>query len=992
MKFNLSLKYRIAVIIFILEAIMMTFVLWQTLGQSYQASSQQIHNNELAILDLVSGISKAALITEEYAELQPYMEHLAAQTQITQLILSDARKTIVASTSSSDIGSHLTEYKKRPDHSWQIQEIKNASGVMGILAIEFSSKELNTAYAHARDFGISIAAIGMLIIAAVGVLVGFYLTRRLDTITATAHRLANGDLTARTNIHESDELGQLAAAFDDMVRRLLLSKEALRQTLSDVQESEQNLTITINSIGDAVITTDAEGNVTRMNAVAETLTGWLLEEAQQLPLKTIFPIIDASTREPIPNPIDKVLSTGETVYLSNHTTLISKDTTEYQIADSAAPIRDADGNILGMVLVFNDVTEQYQLRETAAKSRSDLQAIMDNSPAIIYVKDKDGRFTFINKQFVTMFQLTREEIIGKTTHDLFSKVMADEHQRNDKAVLAAGHALEFEEEARHPNDDELHNYNSTKFPLFNDLGEAYAVCGISTDITVHKKLSDEIRSSAQHLRLYREQAPMATIEWNTDFQVLDWNAAAEKMFGYTVDEVKGRDFVDVMLPKGAVVDVKQIWKDLMAQTGGEISINENLTKDGRIIICEWRNTALKDETGKVIGAASIVQDITERRQQEEQLRRSQKMDALGKLTGGIAHDYNNMLGVILGYTELLERSLSESPELKKYTHEIHRAGTRGAKLTQKLLAFSRQNISDAKVLDINATLIEAQLMLEKTLTARIQLDYKLADDLWPVWLDSSDLEDAILNMSINAMHAIKGNGQLTFVTSNEQLNETEAQTLQLAVGDYISLSIIDTGCGMVQKTIDAIFEPFFTTKGEKGTGLGLSQVYGFVHHSDGGIKVDSEPGHGTHFTIYFPRHHTTGSSDDKPKAGKATDLKGKGTILVVDDEPALLELTCEILELYDYSIFSAANGEQALKILEQEPVDMLLSDVIMPEMDGYQLAAIVQEKYPAIKIQLASGFSDNRHTNMSDDKLHQHLLNKPYNSHTLLQRIRELLE
>jgi len=863
---RLSLKYRIAVIIFILEAIMMTIVLQQTQKQSYEASSKQISSNERAILGLVAGISKAALITEEYAELQPYIKELISTTEATKLILTDANNLIIVSSTTSDIGKQLPQLNERSNYRWQVQEINNASGLMGHLAIEFSNEELTTAYMHARDFGLTIALFGMLIIAAVGVLVGYLLTRRLATLTSTAQKIAEGDLTARTSIHAHDEIGKLAITFDHMVERLLENKEALNRSLRETQEREQNLTVTLNSIGDAVITTDAKGLITRMNPVAENLTGWSLGEAQGQLISKIFPIINATTRETIENPIDIVMSTGETVYLSNHTTLIAKDGTEYQIADSAAPIRNGDENILGMVLIFNNVTEQYKMRE-------------------------------------------------------------------------------------------------------------------------------EIRSSAQHLKLYREQAPMAIIEWNIDFQVVDWNVAAEKMFGYTVEEVKGQNFVDVMLPEKSIVSVKQIWKDLMTQTGGKLSINENITKDGRTILCEWHNTPLKNESGKIIGAASIVQDITERQQKEDQLRQSQKMDAVGKLTGGVAHDFNNILGVVLGYAGLLKNISSAEPDVSKYAEQIYHAGERGSKLTKKLLSFSRQKDSNDENHNLNTLLHNNHLLLEKTLTARIKLIFDLADDLWDVCIDDNDLEDAILNISINSMHAIDGNGTLTFQTRNEVVNQMDAKLLEMKEGDYVSLSISDSGSGMDKLTKDKIFDPFFSTKGEFGTGLGLSQVYGFVDRCRGAIKVYSELNHGTRIILYFPRAKS--SQFEKPLAhtNNINDVKGNETILVVDDEPALLDLTALILSQQGYQIFKAESAQQALEILKVETIDLLLSDVIMPDMDGYKLSTIVHEKYPHIKIQLASGFSDDRHLNMGHDTdtLHKDLLNKPFNSQTLFKRVRELL-
>lgn len=266
-----------------------------------------------------------------------------------------------------------------------------------------------------------------------------------------------------------------------------------KKTEKLLKASEKDLAITLNSIGDAVVATDSNGAITRMNAVAEKLTGWQLKDALGKPVNDVFPIIDATTREPITNPIDKVIATGETVYLSNHTTLIAKDGAEFQIADSAAPIRNDENEILGMVLVFNDITEQYLLREAARKSKKDLQAIMDHSPAVIYVKDTAGKYSFINQSFEKLFHIKREDIVGKSDFDIFPEDIANEMYRNDLKVLESGHTLESEEVT--PHDDGNHTYVSVKFPLFNKGEDIYAVCGISTDITERKIHEEKLRRS-----------------------------------------------------------------------------------------------------------------------------------------------------------------------------------------------------------------------------------------------------------------------------------------------------------------------------------------------------------------------------------------------------------------------------------------------------------------------------------------------------------------
>ncbi len=398
-----------------------------------------------------------------------------------------------------------------------------------------------------------------------------------------------------------------------------------------------------------------------------------------------------------------------------------------------------------------------------------------------------------------------------------------------------------------------------------------------------------------------------------------------------------------------------------------------------------------DEQGAIKFLVAEARDATRRRLAEEHSKRSQKMDALGKLVGGIAHDYNNMLGVILGYAELLEMKCDDTDGVKDYINEIIRAGDRGRVLTRKMLAFSKSESSNPDICNINSTLHSLKDMLAKSLTASINLEYNLQCQTWPVWVDANDLEDAILNMSINAKYAMPEGGSLTIKTENVTLTREEAKLLGLSTNDYLKLSITDTGCGMDEETKNHVFDPFFTTKGEAGNGLGLSQVFGFVERSGGAINISTQLGEGSQFNLYFPRYHTENKENKTFNSHSAPQLAGDDCILVVDDEPALRELAKKILTHFGYRVLTANSGEAALNILAAQPVDLMISDVIMPKMDGYQLARQVIDQYPSIKILLASGFSDIRHTD-SNQNLRKNMLNKPYTSKELLTSIRLLLD
>ena len=642
--------------------------------------------------------------------------------------------------------------------------------------------------------------------------------------------------------------------------------------------------------------------------------------------------------------------------------------------------------------VTQTLLEQLEkLEHEKSTSEKRMQGIMNHAPAAIYVKDLKGRFTFLNQKVADLHDMQHDDMLGKTLYDILPKDIADEIHKNDLEVIRAKTPLKFEESV--PYHGETHHYLTIKFPLYNSDGEINEIGGVSTDITERVRMEESLNISQQRLLLHREQSPLGVIEWNTDFEFLDWNPSAQKIFGFTRDEVLGKHITRRILPESAREVVDKVWEDLITNKGGTYSLNENITKGGNIIMCEWHNTPLTDQDGKVIGVTSLVEDVTEQIKIDENLRHKQKMDAVGMLTGGIAHDFNNMLGVILGFTELLSTRVDQSdPKQVKYCEQIIHAGKNAEKLTSKLLKFSSKEVSVAEITDINKSLDDMQHMMEKTLTARINFKLELEDDIYPLWLDKAEFEDTIVNMSINAMHAMPDGGSLTISTENIYIDNFRNIGLDLLSGDYVLISVTDSGIGMSDEVKDKIFDPFFTTKKNGGTGLGMSQVYGFVKQSGGAIVINSEVNEGTKIEIYFPKYH--GEEVTKIESNnKFSELpRGNETILIVDDEVSLLTLATEILTQYGYKVYCAENGEQALEMLETTNVDLVLSDVIMPGMDGYQLASKVNEKYPNIKIQMVSGFTGKAHVDVINNDWHDKRLHKPLSAGDLLKRVRMLLD
>jgi len=389
------------------------------------------------------------------------------------------------------------------------------------------------------------------------------------------------------------------------------------------------------------------------------------------------------------------------------------------------------------------------------------------------------------------------------------------------------------------------------------------------------------------------------------------------------------------------------------------------------------------------------QSELEQRSLEMQLHQSLKMEALGQLTSGIAHDFNNLLGIILGYSEMMKSGVTNPEKVTAFSEHIFHAGTRGAKLTKKLMSFTRKQDIESTEININELLMSQKDLLQKTLTVMITIQYDLKDHIWPVWLDGSDLQDSLLNICINAKHAMEECNRspvLTISTNNKTLNTSEALRLGVNPGEYVELTIKDTGCGMTEAVQRRIFDPFYTTKADEGTGLGLSQVFGFARRSKSAIDVISSLNRGTQFHLYFPRYTGDRLEDASELLNNEPMLTGSETILIVDDEPLLLQLSSQILIQAGYKILIEESALAAIETLKNESVDLLLSDVIMPKMDGFQLAAFVQKKYPKLKIQLVSGFADPKNSALIDTSLLRSMIRKPYSAHILLSTIRKVLD
>lgn len=536
------------------------------------------------------------------------------------------------------------------------------------------------------------------------------------------------------------------------------------------------------------------------------------------------------------------------------------------------------------------------------------------------------------------------------------------------------------------------------FPVTNTSNEVGLLGDTLNKMVETLKMREhDLRLSEKQLKNAQAIAKVGHWTLNHEKSHLKWSAETFNIL--ELDPGKITPTYETVINKVHPEDREMVNKAFIksVESGGVSNITHRfLMDDGRVKYVHALFESVLDGDGNALFTDGIIQDITEQREKNEILRNTQKMDALGKLTGGIAHDFNNVLAIILVSSRLLEMKTKDDPELFKFADIISQAGIRGKTMTSKLLAFSKhKSILNPDNIDINALIQNQKHMLEKALTVSIKLKYDLENSIWPVWLDIADFEDAILNISINAMHAMSNSGTLSFTTSNITISTFDEASFNLPIGEYVLLSITDTGEGMNEETLSHIFDPFFTTKGDKGTGLGMSQVYGFVQRSKGTIKINSEVGIGTCISIYFPRNisEVNTSEIEKKKDKRNTDLPTRNNvILVVDDEKSLSQLTSELLSSNGYQVICAENGQEALSLLNTEKIDLMLSDVVMPGINGYELAQKATELYPGLLIIMMSGFSDDNHIGQDNNASRWQILQKPFDPDILLENIRELLD
>ncbi len=645
-----------------------------------------------------------------------------------------------------------------------------------------------------------------------------------------------------------------------------------------------------------------------------------------------------------------------------------------------------------LLAIVRDITQRKKTEEALRESEEKYRLFVERaSDGITIVQDRIIKY--INPRLAEMLGRTTDEVVGTS----FEKYV-------DPAELAGvedRYRLRMQEmpvptiyETILQDRDGNRIYVEFNAGIINYEGKP-ADLVIVRDITERKQVEEALRGSEEKMRAIFESSVDGIYVTNLEYNLLEVNNACIQIFGYSnKKEVLGQNVLN-FLKKDEYENARRMIKNVLAK--GYIKSIEfvSVKKDGSEFPIELSTALLKDESGNPVGFVGNIKDSSERKQLEEQLSQSQKIEAIGRLAGGVAHDFNNILTVIRGYCELMYTKLDDASPLYKSISQIDKASKRAEGLTKQLLAFSRRQVMQSKVLNLNSLILDDKDMFQRLIGEDIELEIDLDENLGNIKADPSQIQQVLLNLVVNARDAMPDGGRLTFTTRNITLDDSIKKVHKpMKGGNYVLLTVRDTGTGMNKDIQKQIFEPFFTTKPKgKGTGLGLSTVYGIVKQSGGFIWVYSAAGEGAIFKIYLPR------VKEKVPAAKVTipisdRNNGKERILVAEDEDVVRELVCNTLGNQGYQILEAANGQEALDLClsDEEHIDMVLTDVIMPVMNGSKLVENLKTKFPDIKVLFMSGYTGETIVAKGVWETSVQFLQKPFSQAGLIQKVREVLK
>jgi PAS domain S-box-containing protein len=644
---------------------------------------------------------------------------------------------------------------------------------------------------------------------------------------------------------------------------------------------------------------------------------------------------------------------------------VRKDGTKFFASAVLHRISDRHGRHIGFAKVTRDITErkvaQDALVESERRFRLLVQSVTDYA---IYMLDLSGNVTNWNAGAARIKGYRADEIVGQH----FSRFYTPEDRRAglpSRGLATAAREGRFEAEGWRVRKDGTRFWAAIVIDAIRGPeGELIGFAKITRDITERRQAQEELRASERRFRLLVNGViDYALYMLDPNGVVSSWNAGAERIKGYTAGEIIGQHFSRFYTVGDRAAGLPARALQIAATEGRFESEGWRVRKDGTLF---WANVVVDpifDDEGRLVGYSKITRDITERHEAQRamldkqlQIAHMQKMEALGQLTGGVAHDFNNLLMVVSGYIPRIKQLLAEHPKGSQAAEAIELAAQRGATLTRQLLSFSRRQSLQPTIVSLVETVEAARPILGSALGTSVQYLTTILPDVWPVLVDVSELELAIVNLVVNARDAMSQGGAISLTAENVQL--TRGDTPENLEGEFVALTVADTGHGIPPDILAKVFDPFFTTKGEgKGTGLGLSQVHGFVHQSGGSVTVTSEVGQGTRITLYLPR--ATDEALVEPPVHTESGIGVGRNVLLVEDNPEVASATAELLQRLGCDTAIERDAAAALTALAEGHFDFLLSDIVMAgTMNGLDLAREVRRQRPSLRIVLATGYSE----------------------------------
>jgi two-component system, cell cycle sensor histidine kinase and response regulator CckA len=741
----------------------------------------------------------------------------------------------------------------------------------------------------------------------------------------------------------------------------------------------------------AIYTCEPGGDfaLTYLSENVETLVGW---KARDFLADASFWLnhLHSDDRPPI-------LAQLEFPWPEDHRSLeyrfLSKDGAYRWMHDELKLVRDQDGKPVKIAGAWMDITARRQMEQELQEAHNRLQTLIQAAPLPIVVVDLAGHVAQWNPAAARTFGWSEAEVMGR-----LNPIVPPGHQDEFRQILAAHVAGEsfagLDLKARR-KDGALLDIRLSSAPLSDAHGDIIGGIAVAEDITPRKLVQEALRESEAKFRASFDQAPIGAAIVSLDYRFQRVNDELCRLTGYSAAELTSRTFLDITHPDDQAKSIK-LGERLARREIEPYPIDKRyIRQDGEVVWVRLSVRLVKDAQGAPQYFLGMMEDITERKTLEAQLHQAQKMEAVGRLAGGVAHDFNNLLMAIMGYGELIRSSLMEEDPLYKYSEDILKASERAASLTQQLLAFSRRQVTQPQVLNLNRVAVDLEKMLGRLIGEHIRLEIVADPALGPVKADPGQMNQIIMNLAINARDAMPAGGRLILATTNIDFTAShQCYSAAAPPGPYVKLAVSDTGSGMDGATLNHLFEPFFTTKEKgKGTGLGLPMVYGIVKQNHGYVEVESLPGQGTTFNIFLPRLEAAAEAPGN-RISLADKLEGSETILVVEDEEALRTLLCRFFRLYGYHVLEARHGGEALLLCERHPgpIHLMVTDVVMPQMSGKELANRLAQLHPEMMVFFMSGYTDSDLSGYGAPDASQHFIFKPFRPMDLVKMVRDSLD